>query len=99
MANPVFINRISAYLPFDPVDNEQMEERLGLVGGQPSRARRLVLKRNGIQSRHYVIDPLSGEPAMNNAQISAAAIRGLEAPGFDLGELDCLVASLSLIHI
>ena len=46
MANPVFINRISAYLPFDPVDNEQMEERLGLVGGQPSRARRLVLKRN-----------------------------------------------------
>ena len=40
MANPVFINRISAYLPFDPVDNEQMEERLGLVGGQPSRARR-----------------------------------------------------------
>ena len=95
MANPVFINRISAYLPFDPVDNEQMEERLGLVGGQPSRARRLVLKRNGIQSRHYVIDPLSGEPAMNNAQISAAAIRGLEAPGFDLVELDCLVASTS----
>ena len=54
-----------------------------------------ICKRNGIQSRHYVIDPVSGEPAMNNAQLSAAAIRGLEAPGFDLGELDCLVASTS----
>ncbi|MDG9926504.1 MULTISPECIES: beta-ketoacyl-ACP synthase III [unclassified Pseudomonas] len=95
MANPVFINRISAYLPFDPVDNEQMEERLGLVGGRPSRARRLVLKRNGIQNRHYVIDPASGEPAMNNAQISAAAIRGLAGPGFELDALDCLVASTS----
>ncbi|WP_252271742.1 beta-ketoacyl-ACP synthase III [Pseudomonas subflava] len=95
MANPVFINRISAYLPFDPVDNEQMEERLGYVGGQPSRARRLVLRRNGIQNRHYVIDPASGRQAMSNAQISAAAIRELQAPGFDLNELDCLVASTS----
>lgn len=95
MANPVFINRISACLPFDPVDNEQMEQRLGLVGGQPSRARRLVLRRNGIHSRHYVIDPVSGLPAMNNAQLSAAAIRGLEGPGFDLAELGCLAASTS----
>lgn len=95
MTQPVFINRISAYLPFEAVDNEQMEERLGLVGGRPSRARKLVLRRNGIQQRHYVIDPVSGEPAMNNAQISAEAVRGLVGPGFDLGQLDCLVASTS----
>ena len=95
MAQPVFINRISAFLPFDPVDNEQMELRLGLVGGQPSRARRLVLKRNGIISRHYVIDPDTGEPALNNAQISAQAIRGLLAPGFELTQIDCLAASTS----
>ena len=95
MANPVFINRISACLPFDPVDNEQMEQRLGLVGGQPSRARRLVLRSNGIRSRHYVIDPASGQPAMNNAQLSAEAIRGLQGPGFDLDELDCLAAGTS----
>lgn len=95
MANSVFINRISACLPFDPVDNEQMEQRLGLVGGQPSRARRLVLRSNGIRSRHYVIDPASGQPAMNNAQLSAEAVRGLQGPGFDLDELDCLAAGTS----
>ncbi len=92
MAQPVFINRISAFLPHDPVGNEQMEERLGLVGGKPSRARKLVLKRNGIQQRHYAIDPQTGAPSMSNAQIGAAAVRGLLGPGFELAELDCLVA-------
>jgi 3-oxoacyl-[acyl-carrier-protein] synthase-3 len=92
VVQPVFINRISAFLPHDPVGNEQMEERLGLVGGKPSRARKLVLKRNGIQQRHYAIDPQTGEPSMSNAQISAAAVRGLLGPGFALADVDCLVA-------
>ncbi|MER0042441.1 beta-ketoacyl-ACP synthase III [Pseudomonas sp. MGal98] len=95
MVAPVFINRISASLPHGPVDNEQMEARLGMVGGNPSRARKLVLRRNGIQQRHYVIDPLTGEPSMSNAQLSAAAIRGLVADDFALDSLDCLVASTS----
>lgn len=95
VVQPVYINRISACLPHEPVDNEQMETRLGLVGGKPSRARKLVLRRNGIQQRHYVIDPVTGEPSMNNAQISAEAVRGLVAPGFALEDLDCLVAGTS----
>ncbi|MBZ9663713.1 beta-ketoacyl-ACP synthase III [Pseudomonas sp. LMG 31766] len=95
MAHPVFINRISACLPHDPVGNEQMETRLGMVGGKPSRARKLVLRRNGIEQRHYVIDPNTGEPSMSNAQLSAEAIRGLQGDGFELNQLDCLVASTS----
>ncbi|QLF94278.1 beta-ketoacyl-ACP synthase III [Pseudomonas sp. ABC1] len=95
MVQPVFINRISACLPFDAVDNEHMEQRLGQVGGRPSRARKLVLRRNGIRQRHYVIDPATGEPAMNNAQLSAQAVRGLAGPGFELDSLDCLVAGTS----
>ncbi|HLD66266.1 MAG TPA: beta-ketoacyl-ACP synthase III [Pseudomonas sp.] len=93
MPHPVFINRVSAYLPHAPVDNEQMEARLGQVGDRPSRARKLVLRSNGITQRHYAIDPESGLPSLNNAQLSAAAIRGLEGPGFDLQQLECLVAS------
>ena len=93
MPHPVFINRVSAYLPHAPVDNDQMETRLGLVGERPSRARKLVLRSNGITQRHYAIDPQSGLPSLTNAQISAEAIRGLEGPGFDLQRLECLVAS------
>lgn len=92
MVQPVFINRSSAFLPHDPVGNEQMEARLGLVGGKPSRARKLILRSNGIQQRHYVIDPHSGQPSMSNAQVSAAAIRGLVGGDFQLSDLDCLVA-------
>ncbi|KRW74706.1 3-oxoacyl-ACP synthase [Pseudomonas sp. TTU2014-096BSC] len=94
MAKPVYINRISAYLPHDPVDNEQMEARLGQVGDRPSRARSIVLRRNGIRQRHYVIDPATGEPSMTNAQLSAEAVRGL-ASADELQEIQCLVAATS----
>lgn len=94
MAKPVYINRISACLPHDPVGNEQMEARLGQVGERPSRARSIVLRSNGIRQRHYVIDPATGEPSMTNAQLSAAAIRGL-ASADELQNIQSLVASTS----
>lgn len=95
MVTPVFINRISAFLPHDPVSNDDMEARLGMVGDRPSRARKLVLRSNGITRRHYVIDPRTGRASMNNAQLTAEAVRGLQHDGFDLAQLQCLVASTS----
>lgn len=92
MVQPVFINRVNAFLPHEAVDNEQMESRLGMVGDKPSRARKLILRSNGIRQRHYAIDPQTGEPSMNNAQLSAEAIRGLFENDGQLRELDCLVA-------
>ena len=94
MVNPVYITRISTCLPHDPVSNEQMEARLGQVGDRPSRARSIVLRRNGIRQRHYVIDPLTGKPSMTNAQLSAEAIRGLVGPA-ELQDIQCLVAATS----
>jgi len=94
VAKPVYINRISACLPHDPVGNEQMEARLGQVGERPSRARSIVLRSNGIRQRHYVIDPTTGEPSMTNAQLSAEAIRGL-ASADELQDIQCLVAATS----
>ncbi|HEX5682874.1 MAG TPA: beta-ketoacyl-ACP synthase III [Ideonella sp.] len=92
MTNSVYVTRTSAFLPFAPVGNEEIEDVLGRVGGKPSRARRLVLRSNGIQSRHYAIDRATGEPAMSNAQLTAAAIRGLG----DVGRVDCLATGTSL---
>jgi 3-oxoacyl-[acyl-carrier-protein] synthase-3 len=93
VAHPVYINRISAFLPHAPVSNDEMESRLGLIGDKPSRARKLVLRSNGIQQRHYAIDPDTGLPSMSNAQLAAEAIRGLEGDGFRLEQLQCLAAS------
>ena len=92
MRTEVFLTRTAAYLPFAPVANEEIEDILGQIGGKPSRARRLVLRSNGITSRHYAIDRATGEPAMSNAQLTARAIRLLG----DLGKVDCLASPIGL---
>ncbi len=80
MTRSVYITRTAAYMPFEPVGNDEMESVLGTVGDRPSRARSLVLRSNGITSRHYAIDRTTGETAMSNAQLTAHAIRALGSP-------------------
>jgi 3-oxoacyl-[acyl-carrier-protein] synthase III len=92
MRTEVFVTRTGAFLPFAPVSNDEIEEVLGRVGGKPSRARRIVLRSNGIQSRHYAIDRATGEPALTNAQMTAAAIRAMG----EVGRVDTLVTGTSL---
>jgi 3-oxoacyl-[acyl-carrier-protein] synthase III len=75
--NNVFITNTSAYLPHEPVTNDEIESVLGMIGGVPSRARRIVLRNNGIISRYYAIDRTTGKPSMNNAQLTSRAIAAL----------------------
>lgn len=95
MTTDVFLTRTAAFLPFAPVGNEEIESRLGQVGARPSRARRLVLRSNGIESRHYAIDPATGEQAMSNAELTAEAVRALSALE-EIGPVDLLAAGTSL---
>lgn len=88
----VYITKLSAFLPGEPVSNDAMESVLGLVGGKPSRAKRLVLRSNGITSRHYVIDPKTGATTHSNAALAAEAIRGLK----DLEDVDCLACGTTM---
>lgn len=87
MTSDVFVTRTGAFLPSDAIGNDEMEAVLGQVGGKPSRARRTVLRSNGIQSRHYAIDRATGLPTLTNAQLTAHAIRAL---GDDVGPVDCI---------
>jgi 3-oxoacyl-[acyl-carrier-protein] synthase III len=91
MVGEVFLTRTAAYLPLTPVDNEDMEAVLGKVGGRPSRSRRIVLRGNGIRRRHYAIDRATGRTVMSNAELAAAAVRGLG----EIGAVDCLAAATS----
>jgi 3-oxoacyl-[acyl-carrier-protein] synthase III len=94
-AQAVYITRTSAVLPNAAVENEDMEAVLGQVGGRPSRARRIVLRNNGIRQRYYVIDPKTGEATYSNASLTAAAVRGLVGDGFSLGDIACLACGTS----
>jgi len=91
-----YITQLSAVLPGKPVSNDEMESVLGMVGGKPSRARRLVLRSNGITSRHYVVDPRTGLATHTNAQLAAEAVRGLAAEGQALADIDCLACGTTM---
>jgi 3-oxoacyl-[acyl-carrier-protein] synthase-3 len=92
--NDVFINYLSAVLPNESVENEEMEEVLGLIGGIRSRARKIVLKSNGIKSRHYVFK--NGQMLFTNARLAALAIEELKTKGAPLESLELLACGTSL---
>ncbi|MDR0715963.1 MAG: beta-ketoacyl-ACP synthase III [Azoarcus sp.] len=94
--NEVFITATAAVLPNAPVDNDAVEAVLGKIGDQPSRARRIVLRQNGIKRRHYAIDPVSGAPTHTNAGLTAEAIRALGESGFAPGDIRCLATGTSI---
>ena len=64
----VYLNRTAAFLPNMPVGNDAIEAVLGMAGELPSRVRRMILRSNGIQTRHYAIDPDSRRATHTNAE-------------------------------
>lgn len=56
MSRPVYINAIGKFLPGEPIENDEMEEYLGLINGKPSRSKNRMLTQNGIKSRYYALD-------------------------------------------
>lgn len=93
---PVYITDLASFLPNPPVANEQIEELLGKVNELPSRTRRIILRNNGIEKRHYAIDPQTGKQTHNNAQLTAEAIRKLKPhSNFTPFEIECLCCGTS----
>jgi 3-oxoacyl-[acyl-carrier-protein] synthase-3 len=93
---PAFITGLGICLPNDPVTNDRVEQVLGSVNAQSSRVKDIILKRNGIRSRHYAIDPETGRQTHSNAQMTAEAIRDLgERTGFALDQIDVLACGTS----
>lgn len=92
---PVYITATASALPNAPVANDEMEQVLGVAGNRPSRARAIVLRSNGIKTRYYAIDPSTGEPTHNNAQLTAAAVAALPADE-DPVAVGCLACGTSL---
>ncbi len=86
----VYINKMTAFLPNEPVDNESIENVLGMVDGKPSLVKRIVLKSNKIKTRYYAIDPDTNESTHSNAQLAAKAIEMLSDDGWDLDSTELL---------
>jgi 3-oxoacyl-[acyl-carrier-protein] synthase-3 len=92
----VYINDISAFLPNNPVSNNEMEAVLGMINNIPSRTRKLVLRNNNIKTRYYAINLDSGKQSHTNAQLTAEAVRRLNPySGFSLNEIQHLCCGTS----
>ena len=93
--NDVYINRVAAFLPNAPVNNEQMEQVLGMVGDVPSRVRKMILRSNAIKTRYYAIDPQTRAATHTSTELAVEAIKDLLAQGMQLDEISCLACGTS----
>ncbi len=88
--NDVYINNVQKYMPNQPVFNEDIEDYLGFIGGKKSKAKKIVLRSNGIKRRFYVLEKGTEKALYSNAQLTANAVRKLENDNFKLDEVECL---------
>ena len=93
--NEAYITNISAFFPNKPVSNDSMENILGKIGGQASRARKIILRSNKITNRFYVIDE-NGEIKFSNSQLTAEAVRKLENTNFKIEQIDALICGTTV---
>ncbi|HEV2110919.1 MAG TPA: beta-ketoacyl-ACP synthase III [Gammaproteobacteria bacterium] len=90
MSGKAYITKLAAFLPNKPVGNDEMETVLGMVNGKPSRVRRIILRSNGIKTRHYAMEAGTGRITHTNAQLTAEAVRRLADSRFKLEQIDLL---------
>jgi 3-oxoacyl-[acyl-carrier-protein] synthase-3 len=88
IVKPVYITRLSKFLPNDPVGNDDMEKVLGLVNDKPSRARSVVLRSNGIKTRYYALK--DGKKTHSNAEMTANAVKALFDDKLPIEQLELL---------
>lgn len=74
--NQVYITNTSSFFPNEPVSNDEMEEFLGYIDGQPSKSKRIVLRNNGITNRYYALTK-EGKATHTNAEITANAVKAV----------------------
>jgi len=87
--NNVYINKMSRFLPNDPVSIDEMEDYLGYIKGRKSKAKSIILRNNGIKTRHYALDK-EGNYTHTNAELVHEAIKLIEQDGFSLNDLELL---------
>lgn len=92
MRNDVFITAVGSFFPNNPVNNESMEDYLGLISGQHSRVKNIVLRQNGIKNRYYALT-VKQEVTHTNAELAASSIKVLldkqKKSGKDIELLTC----------
>ncbi|RAR71520.1 beta-ketoacyl-ACP synthase III [Flavobacterium aciduliphilum] len=90
----VYITKAGKFLPNDPISNDEMERYLGLINEAASKARRIILRNNGITSRYYALDK-AGNSTHSNAEMAHLAIEKLFDNTFSKNDVELLSCGTS----
>ncbi len=91
-----YITGSGIFLPNDPIENDAIEDVLGRINGRSSEVKDWILNHNGIESRYYAIDPLTGDQTHTNSEMTAEATRAaIDDAGLDLDAIECLACGAS----
>lgn len=98
---PVRIAGTGSFLPGPPVSNDRVEAVLGPLDQAPARVKSFIgnlgqkmLDRGGVQSRHFAVDPETGDMTHNFCTLAEqASRRALEAAQMEAQELDLILIS------
>ncbi|OAQ40599.1 3-oxoacyl-ACP synthase [Pedobacter psychrophilus] len=89
----VYITATGSYLPNKPVDNDEMENFLGLINETPSRTRAIFLRKNGIKTRFYALDRQQNT-THKAYEMAALAVRNcINVSSLDFSEVEMLSAA------
>ncbi len=95
----VYISSTGAFLPGNPVPNDEMLEFLGEIDGKSKRFRDFVVRQNGIKTRHYAINK-SQELCCSNAEMAAKAVKeALRNADLETKQLECLMAATTMADL
>lgn len=89
----VYITKTAHFLPGKRVENHEMEDYLGLIDGERSKAKAIVLRNNKIQGRYYALEK-GGIETHTNSQMVSLAIRKLFKNG-EIEEVDLMSCGTS----
>lgn len=92
--NEVYITKAGKCLPNSPILNDEMEAYLGMINDKASKARRIVLRNNGIKTRYYALDK-NGNPTHTNAELTNEAIEQLYDETFSKFDVEMLSCGTS----
>src|SRR5690606_16740606 len=90
----VYITGASKFLPNEPVSNNEIEQKLGLINGKPSKAKNIILRNNKIVKRYYALDE-NGHSTHSNAELTKSAIEQLQNDNFSLRDMQVLSCGTS----
>jgi 3-oxoacyl-[acyl-carrier-protein] synthase-3 len=94
--NTAYINSVGKFLPGEPVSNSNISNYIGPIHGVESRIRALVLRQNGIETRHYAIDE-NGRHLHTNAEMAGHAVRNaLSHSEIDADRIGYLAAATTI---